>query len=347
MSDNKPKKQDERQRPSRATGGKTSGGHGDVNDDAALSGAPHVAVPGEDSRSRGPSPFDEPPLLGEPAAQARALAWIGKQTDCCGEEVAASVGGLSPEQGYFLLSELADLAEPGVRLLDSQFEFRPPETRRFEVLRSVDAAELTSGTATRERGLVEREKSAARGKSREAVDTEQGEDLETLAPGLRKAFDQLVGVSVAAQREASRAARAAAWKAIAANLNAWNDLLPAEARSTELVSVAADGRPLPREDVQAWLDRVHDAVHANGPGHFDNYELNKAFADQLRALLLPLGLRLEDPKTGLPGMLYHRSGGGSPGGQFYIEVTDLDGRRKTGFARSRIPQLRLADDTKP
>lgn len=99
-----------------------------------------------------------------------------------------------------------------------------------------------------------------------------------------------------------------------------------------------------RGQVQAWLDAVHRQVHQgdHAVGHFGSFEANARFAARLRLVLQGLAeLRLLDPKTGLPGMLYHGKAKGSPSGRFLFRVVGPDGKRFSGATSVDLPPLRL------
>jgi len=102
------------------------------------------------------------------------------------------------------------------------------------------------------------------------------------------------------------------------------------------------------EQVQAWLDRVHQAVleREGGAGHFGSFEKNATFARLLRLLFQDMaGFQILDPKTGLPGMLYHRKAGRAPCGQFMIQVKRPGERREIGYASAKLPPLKVVTST--
>lgn len=102
-------------------------------------------------------------------------------------------------------------------------------------------------------------------------------------------------------------------------------------------------------DIQVWLERVNRAVRAEGaPGHLGSFGANARFAAGLRLLLQGLGdYRLADPRTGLPGVLYHRRVRGCPAGRFAIKVHTEEGKVEYGEQSVTLPLLRLHTGNKP
>lgn len=187
------------------------------------------------------------------------------------------------------------------------------EARRL-IARLADVARvlgLTVSLETSDRRQVER------GESKQDTGTDQDLELEGIGPGV-PAVDLL--------RRSLEFAR----------IEAWSQLLGSESPS--------------KEDLQAWLDQVHQDVHEHGDrsGHFGSFEKNAEFARLLRLLIGPLsGLRVLDPKTGCPGMLFHRSGPRLPCGRFLIQVKRADGRHEVGYQAVKLPKLTIVEAATP
>lgn len=191
--------------------------------------------------------------------------------------------------------------------LETQVVDRGPiRTRRFRISdQGRKRLRLTSASESSDSPVVEME-------TRATPVPEGGLD-DVRAPAVVGALDRLA--------EAVRVARAAAWQ-----------------------EVTGIGEPSLGQ-LQTWLDIIHDELHLNSetPAHFGSFEANGEFAAKLRLLLQVLGdLKVVDPKSGLPGMLYHRRAGGSPCGQFLFQVRKPSGGFKIGATSASLPRLRLA-----
>lgn len=170
-------------------------------------------------------------------------------------------------------------------------------------------------------------------------------DLNSLAPGLRRAFDLLSETEERAREAGVITVRKVAWRLIKENAAVW-EALSAPGAPSSMEGLRASSSEIPTiAELQGWLDGIHAALHNNPehPGKFGSFEAGLKFVAAIRGILQVMDLQILDPKTGEPGTLFIRKAGNSACGQFVIQLTRKREGTRIGFTSTKFPRLIITE----